>query len=74
MSNTIYNERYKLFATALNGAAISSVALGVIAPLVTAFHFGAAGDPFWTVVEISTWLWAAIVLHLFAQLVLGGLG
>jgi hypothetical protein len=71
---TIYNERVKLFAAALNGAAVASVALGVIAPLVTAFHFGgAARDPLRTAVEVSIWLFVAIVLHLGGQLVLGGL-
>lgn len=63
---TVYNERVKLFATALNVASVASVAVGVIAPLAA---IGGSRDPFWTIVEVSIWLFLAVALHLSAQLV-----
>ena len=73
----IHNERLKLFATYLNIASGSCLTLGTIAPTVAVFFITV---PFGFTVRLSqislgigTWLAISIVLHWFAQLVLGRL-
>lgn len=71
----IHNERTKLLANALNTAATSSFAVGVLAPLAAAFYnFGAAPVALGTLVlGTCIWLSAAVALHLGARRVLRGL-
>lgn len=72
----IHNERVKLLANVLNGAATSSFAVGVLAPIAAAFY-SVAGTPRVSLVSIIAgaviWLLLAIALHLAARRVLGGL-
>ena len=72
---TVYNERVKLLATALNNAAVSSFTVGVAAPLAAVFYnFGGTRvAALWMAIGVSIWLLAAVALHLVARLVLGGL-
>lgn len=72
----VHNERVKLLATALNTAAGSSFTVGVVAPTAAAFYNinGTAGVPLPVIVAGAViWLFTAIVLHLAARHVLGGL-
>lgn len=72
----VHNERTKLLATALNTAAGSSFAVGVLAPTAAAFYnvSGTNGVPLTTiVVGVVIWFFAAAVLHFGARHVLGGL-
>jgi hypothetical protein len=69
----IHNERTKLFANALNTAATSSFAIGVLAPMAAAFYnFGGTSPLRFGNLVVGTviWLSAAIVLHLGARRVL----
>ncbi|ABC23501.1 hypothetical protein [Rhodospirillum rubrum] len=72
----IANEQTKLTATALNTAASSCFALGVLAPIAAVFY-NAGGDvhvPLAVLVlGAILWIGAALALHLSARLVLKGL-
>ena len=64
----IENERTKLLANALDRASTACIALGIFAPL--------AAPPRLTVglaASLAGWFAAAIVLHLAARWILGGL-
>jgi VIT1/CCC1 family predicted Fe2+/Mn2+ transporter len=71
----IRNERTKLTAGALNTAATSCFAIGVLTPIAAAFYGAApASLPLRVVVVgVVSWFAAACVLHLAARWVLGGL-
>lgn len=72
----IHNERTKLTANALNTAATSSFAIGVLAPVAAAFYnIGATNRVplFVLVIGTAVWLMCAGVLHLAARHVLKGL-
>jgi hypothetical protein len=76
MNNIVYNERTKLLATALNAAAGSSFAVGVLAPIAVAFYSvrGSSGISLRTIIlGVVIWLFSAAALHLAARHVLGGL-
>jgi uncharacterized membrane protein YfcA len=68
------DEKLKLTANALNGAAVSSFTVGVVGPLVAVFiNLGDAGtkvSPTALIVNAAIWLVASIVLHWAAQKVL----
>jgi hypothetical protein len=67
----IYNERIKLFATALNNTAVATWVTAIVAP-VAGFLYGSPGltSQWWPVVAV-VWLFVGIVLHLAAQFILG---
>ncbi|MCI0467007.1 MAG: hypothetical protein L0Y57_08390 [Beijerinckiaceae bacterium] len=72
----IHNERTKLLANVLNGAAASSFAVGVRAPVAAALY--SAGEtpkvsPVSIIIGAVIWLLLAIALQLAARQVLGGL-
>ena len=72
----IHNERLKLLANLLNAMAGSSYAIGVAAPVAAAFFYRAGGSGLslsTVAVGAAAWLGMAVVLHLAAQRVLGGL-
>ncbi|MGH6858408.1 MAG: hypothetical protein ACRECP_12445 [Methylocella sp.] len=72
----VHNERTKLLANVLNGAATSSFAVGVLAPIAAAFYSGGGTTKVSLVTIIIgavIWLLLAIALHLAARRVLGGL-
>lgn len=72
----VHNERLKLLANLLNTMAGSSYAVGVAAPVAAAVFYR-VGSPGLSVVTVAAgaaaWLGIAVVLHLAAQRVLGGL-
>ncbi len=75
MGNLVWNERAKLFANALDRASTASLTVGVIAPIAGAlYNVGALGAS-WLQGSLYgvVWLFAALVLHLSARLVLGRL-
>lgn len=63
----IHNERTKLLANALDRALTGCLIAGFVAPTVT------IGVSFLASVSTAIWLFAALVLHLSARHVLGGL-
>ncbi len=72
----VHNERTKLTAAALNAAAGSSFAVGVIAPIAAAFYnvSGSSGVSVQTIISGTIiWLAASIALHMAARRVLGSL-
>ena len=72
----VHNERTKLLANALNTAATSSFAIGVLAPVAATFYnVGGAAPVRLGVLVLGTaiWLIAAAVLHMGARRVLRGL-
>jgi hypothetical protein len=72
----IHNERTKLLATALNAAAGSSFAVGVLATIAAAFYnvSGTSGVALWTIIiGVVIWFFTAAALHLAARHILGGL-
>ncbi|CAJ0885383.1 hypothetical protein AMST5_03610 [freshwater sediment metagenome] len=70
----IHNERLKLRATLLNTAAGSSFTVGVVAPIAAAYYSAATTPGLWTIVlGVVMWILTAIVLHLSASHILGGL-
>jgi hypothetical protein len=71
----VENEQTKLLAGALNTAATSSFAIGVLAPMAAAFYsVGTTRVPVPTVVlGIVIWLSAAVTLHFGARQVLKAL-
>lgn len=73
-SKLVHNERTKLTATMLNGAATTTVAAGVITPLI-AWSYGVTGRPdaVFTVLLSAAWLVVGSVLHLVARSMLGRL-
>jgi hypothetical protein len=72
----IHNERTKLSAMALNGAAIASIAAGLITPLA-ANSFGVPGAgaraAFTTTLFAFSWLAVGGIRHLTARYLLGSL-
>jgi Na+/pantothenate symporter len=72
---TVYDERVRLLATALNNAAVSAFTVGIAAPLAAVFYnFGGTRvAALWMAMEGAIWLLAAVALHLAARHVLGGL-
>jgi len=70
----IQNERTKLLASALNTAATSSFAIGVIAPMAAVFYNVNQPPPILALLlGIVLWFTAAIGLHLAARYILGRL-
>lgn len=72
----IQNERTKLTAALLNGAASSSFTVGVLAPIAAAFYHvsGTSGVALPTIViGAAIWLVTAVALHLAGRYVLGKL-
>jgi hypothetical protein len=72
----IHNERTKLLASALNAAAGSSFAVGVLAPIAASFYnvSGTSGVALWTIIiGVVIWFFTAAALHLAARRILGGL-
>jgi hypothetical protein len=72
----VHNERTKLPATALNAAATSSFAIGVLAPMAAAFYNVSGNLPVRLgnlILGTIVWLSAAVALHLGARRVLKGL-
>lgn len=71
------DEKIKLRANALNGAAGSSFTVGVVGPLVAVFiNLGDAATKVSTtalILNAAIWLLTAAVLHWVAQKVLDGL-
>jgi hypothetical protein len=71
---TIYNERLKLLASAINLIAIGMIAIGVTTPLVSA-SFGAQIYGARTITNmlpvLGVWGAGALIMHIFAQLILG---
>jgi hypothetical protein len=76
---SVHNERVKLFATYMNVAAGSCLALGVIAPLaavlfiVVPFGIGVSAALSKIGAGAAVWLVASVLLHWIAQLALGSL-
>lgn len=73
MTTLIRNEQTKLTAAALNTAATSSFALGVLAPMAAAFYSvkEAAQVNFATlIIGSAAWLTVAVLLHIGARAVL----
>jgi hypothetical protein len=73
-TTTIYNERVKLAVSGFNLVAVGMFAIGVTTPLVSATY----GAQVYGVKSILAampvlflWLVSAIIIHLFAQWVLG---
>ena len=72
--HTVHNARVNLLANLLNTMAGSSFTVGVAAPIAAAFFYNPAGLRLVSVlIGASFWIGVAIVLHLLAQRVLGGL-
>ena len=72
--HTVHNARVTLLANLLNTMAGSSFTVGVAAPIAAAFFYNPAGLRLIAVfIGASVWIVIAIVLHLLAQRVLGGL-
>jgi len=72
----IHNERIKLTAACLNALAATTVATGVIAPLVAfVLGFPAVGTISWGayIFAAIAWLVLGTVLHLLARQILGRL-
>ena len=67
------NERLKLFATALNNAAVGSIITGLFVPLTTFLYNPAHPVPGWWWAIALAWLSMAVSLHLCAQFALGKL-
>ena len=75
VSDLIHNERTKLFAAALNTAATSSFTVGALARVAAVFYGSGPTElrlPY-LVLGAGGWICLAVVLHLLAQRVLGGL-
>lgn len=73
--HAIHNARLTLFANLLNAVVGSSIAIGVLTPVAAAI-FGAAPAGIRLrsiVIGVVFWLAAAVVLHIAARRVLGGL-
>lgn len=71
----IANERTKLLANALDRASTACVTVGILAP-IAAVIYGLPGNspPVWLFILATIfWLFAAVVLHMAARNVLGGL-
>ena len=71
----IENERTKLLAGALDRASTACITVGLLAP-VAAVLYGATGAllaPVGFAVISSAWFLMAVVLHLTARRILGGL-
>lgn len=70
----IANERWKLTATALNGVAVATIVTGFVGPLV-AVSYGVSTTPgsAYLVGIAASWFLAAIVIHMVARAILGGL-
>ena len=73
--SAIHNERTKLTANALNTAATSCFAVGVLAPVAASFYnVGQGAVPIrWIAVGVALWLSVALFLHYLARRHLGGL-
>ena len=71
----VRNERVKLLAAALNTGATALFTVGVVAPMAARLYTFAGSDvaTITVVLGAAAFLVAAILLHWFAQLVLGGL-
>lgn len=70
----VQNERHKLTANALNGIAVATMVAGAIAPLIAAsYGFASAPADSFLAVVTAVWFLAAIIIHIIARMVLGGL-
>ena len=71
----VSNEKTKLLAAALDRASTACVTVGILAPMA-AVIYGLPGNssPVWAFILATVfWLFAAVVLHMVARNVLGGL-
>lgn len=68
-------ERIKLLAGAFDRVAVACITAGIIAPLAAAIYLPPEHPlQSWVyVVATAIWLSAAVALHLFARVILGGL-
>ena len=73
MTVAMDNERTKLAANALDRASTASLAVGIIAPFAALLQGQPPIPLLGVAVSFVGWLAAAIVLHLGARRVLGGL-
>jgi hypothetical protein len=72
----IANERAKLFANALDRSSTACVTVGVLAPAAASLYgVGQQAPNSANLIVAGTFLWlgAAIVLHIFARVILGSL-
>jgi hypothetical protein len=69
------NEQVKLLANALDRASTAALTVGVLAPVAaTLYDLGVPATPMWLLIAGAlVWLFAAIALHLLAQVILGAL-
>lgn len=70
---TIHNERTKLTATYVNGAAIAVLAIGGLAPLFSVFGSTLAQSLWIVTIQLAACLVISAVLHLIARWFLGRL-
>jgi hypothetical protein len=69
----IHNERTKLLATALNNAAVATMATAIVAPIAGILYGSTpAANAWWPLLGL-VWLLVGLGLHLAAQHVLGRL-
>lgn len=73
LETTIHNERTKLTATYVNGAAIAVVAVGGFVPLFSVFGAGPAQSMFAIAAQLATCIGISAVLHSLARWLLGRL-
>lgn len=66
----IHNERTKLLANAIDRSSTACFAVGVLGQV---FNLLPSTAPFLSFVSIVGWIFAAVVLHLAARRILGGL-
>jgi Na+/melibiose symporter-like transporter len=71
----VHNEQTKLTASAVNTAATSCLAIGVLAPVVAALYgAGPAGGRIgYVAIGAVLWIILAVALHLLARQILKGL-
>lgn len=72
-ATAIDNERTKLTANAIDRASTACLAIGIFAPLSVLFQAETAIPTFYLALSFLGWLVTAIVLHLAARRMLGGL-
>jgi hypothetical protein len=70
LSDLVYNERTKLLANALDRSSTACFAVGGIGPVVAA---GVSADTGNAVLAAVVWIFAALILHWYARILLGRL-
>jgi len=70
----VHNERVKLTAGWLQTAAGAALAIGILTPLAAWFYAASSRvRPATLLIGVLIWFVASVILHCFAQWVLGGL-